>query len=139
MTALSETAVSNAYRAAAAGEGLILWRNNVGVLRDRHDRPVRYGLANDSKALNDQLKSADLIGWRTVTITPDMVGKKVAVFVSREAKKQGWEYSATPAELAQMRWAEMIARAGGDAGFVSLTADDRYSILTPPSQGFLRP
>jgi len=30
--------------------------------------------------------SGDLIGWRTVTITPDMVGKPIAQFLSIEVK-----------------------------------------------------
>lgn len=30
--------------------------------------------------------SSDMIGWKSVTITPDMVGKKVAIFQSIEIK-----------------------------------------------------
>ena len=30
--------------------------------------------------------SGDLIGWRTVTVTPDMVGKPIAQFLSIEVK-----------------------------------------------------
>jgi hypothetical protein len=31
----------------------------------------------------------DLCGWESITITPDMVGKKVAVFVGEEVKMTG--------------------------------------------------
>lgn len=31
----------------------------------------------------------DLAGWKTVTITPDMVGKKIAVFQGKEVKATG--------------------------------------------------
>ena len=47
---------------------LRIFRNQVGQLPDpRTGRPVQFGLARGS---------ADLIGWRTVTITPDMVGDR---------------------------------------------------------------
>ena len=51
----SEAAVSNDVRLVAARAGTRLWRNNVGVLEDKTGRPVRSGLANDSKALNGML------------------------------------------------------------------------------------
>ena len=47
---------------------LRIFRNQVGQLPDpRTGRPVQFGLARGS---------AYLIGWRTVTITPDMVGDR---------------------------------------------------------------
>lgn len=51
-----------------------IFRNNTGF--DATNK-VRYGLVTGS---------SDLIGWQTVTITPDMVGKQVAVFVALEVK-----------------------------------------------------
>lgn len=44
------------------------------VLRSGRLRKVRAGLEVPG--------SSDLIGWHTVTITPDMVGKRVAIFFS---------------------------------------------------------
>lgn len=114
---LSEGAVQNRVRLEAASKGVRLFRNNVGVLKDDTGRPVRYGLANDSKAINEVIKSADLIGWRAVTITPYHVGGRIAQFVSREVKEVGWAYSGTPREEAQKRWALMAAADGADAGF----------------------
>ncbi len=96
-----------------------LWRNNVGVLLDATGRPVRYGLANESPAMNAALKSSDLIGWRTVTVTPDMVGRQLAVFVSREVKAAGWTYRGDARETAQKAWIDLVAGAGGDAAFAS--------------------
>lgn len=60
---MAESNVQNAVRLAAARQGIHLWRNNVGVLLDRRGVPVRYGLANESKQMNQVLKSGDLIGW----------------------------------------------------------------------------
>jgi len=84
---------------------------------------VRYGLANDSKQLGDQLKSGDLIGWRMVVIDASMVGKCIAQFVSVECKSGDW----TPppvdtkdeAAAAQYRWAELVNSEGGYAIFIN--------------------
>jgi hypothetical protein len=52
--------------------------------------------------------SGDLIGWRTITITPDMVGKPIAQFLSIEVK--------TPTGRVrpdQRNWLDQINAAGG--------------------------
>jgi hypothetical protein len=113
----SEAAVQAQVRLEAARKGLKLWRNNVGVLRDERNVPVRYGLANDSKRLNETVKSGDLIGWRSVLITPAHVGSLIAQFVSRECKRPDWKYSGDDHERAQLRWAEVVTADGGDAAF----------------------
>lgn len=105
--------------------GARLWRNNSGQLFDQHGRPVRYGLANDTKQLNEQIKSGDLIGWYPRLITPDMVGGVFAQFVSIEAKPDGWKMPGATAQgeaakraRAQARWAKMVREEGGLAGFM---------------------
>jgi hypothetical protein len=115
----SEAAVQAQIRLEAARKGLRLWRNNVGVLKDERGVPVRYGLGNDSKQLNAVIKSGDLIGWRPVLITPEMVGSTIAQFVSRECKRVGWSYKGDEHERAQLKWAEIIVADGGDACFAS--------------------
>lgn len=115
----SEAAVQAAVRLEAARKGVKLWRNNVGVLLDSRGAPVRYGLANDSKRLNAACKSADLIGWRPVLITSAHLGTRLAQFVSRECKKQGWKWSGDPHEQAQMKWLQAVVSDGGDAKFTS--------------------
>jgi hypothetical protein len=57
-----------------------LWRNNCGSLQDKHGRWVKFGVANPG--------GADLIGFKTVTVTKDMVGKRLAVFVALEVKQK---------------------------------------------------
>ena len=54
-----------------------VWRNNVGGYYDARGVYVSYGLAKGS---------ADLIGLVQVTITPEMVGRTVALFLSDEIK-----------------------------------------------------
>lgn len=115
--AKSEAYVQSLVRLEAPHKGVTLWRNNVGVLKDRTGRPVRYGLANDNPALNDEVKSADLIGWRRVHIGAHHVGLYIAQFVSRECKEPGWTYSGTNHERAQLKWADFVIRDGGDAKF----------------------
>ena len=114
---LTESHVQTAVRLEAAAKGLLIWRNNVGALKDENGRVVRYGLANDSKAVNDRIKSGDLIGVRPLLVSSDMVGHVVGQFVSREVKAPGWHYSAQPREVAQLRWIELVASVGGDAKF----------------------
>ena len=73
----SEQTIQQQIRIACSRGQTRLFRNNTGTLRDQHGRPVQFGLCKGS---------ADLIGWRTITITPEMVGQQVAVFASIEVK-----------------------------------------------------
>jgi len=116
-TGVSEGAVSSVVRLEAARKGIKLWRNNVGALLDARGVPVRYGLANDSAALNKVLKSSDLIGWRPVLITPAHVGLVIGQTVLRETKRVGWQYSGTDHEKAQLAWLTLGVAGGCDAAF----------------------
>ena len=113
----SEAAVQAAVRLEAARKGVRLFRNNVGALVDSRGVPVRYGLANDSKQVNEVMKSADLIGWRPLLIEHRHVGTVVAQFVSREVKAVGWHYTGSDREPAQLAWAQLVTSGGGDAAF----------------------
>ena len=85
-------------------------------VKDERGVPIRFGLANTSKAVNGELKSGDLIGIRPVLITPDMVGKVIGQFVSRECKESHWKYNPRDTrDVAQGRWAALVNSLGGDA------------------------
>lgn len=115
---MSEALAQSIIRRDAHLHALKLFRNNVGVLKNEDGRPVRYGLANDSAALNRRIKSGDLIGWRRVLITPAHVGMTLAQFSSIECKPDGWTYNPRdPHEVAQARWAELVNNEGGHAYF----------------------
>jgi len=114
-----EAVVQNAVRIDASNEGWYMCRNNVGVLKDKHGRPVRYGLANDTPSMNKVLKSGDLIGIKPVLITPQHVGQTIGQFASLECKEAGWRYTATEHEKAQQSWIKLILSRGGYAKFTT--------------------
>ena len=111
----SEQSIQQHIRLTCSTGATRLFRNNTGTLRDQHGRPVSFGLCKGS---------ADLIGWRTVTITPEMVGQQVAVFTSIEVK--------TPTgrvKPEQQQWLDAVQAAGGIAG-VARSVEDALRITT---------
>jgi len=117
---MSESGVQSRVRLEAAQKGVYLWRNNVGAGKlAEGGRFIRFGLANDSAALNKAVKSGDLIGGRPILITQAMVGRRVLQFYSREIKRADWHYTGTLEECAQLQWATLINGLGGDARIVN--------------------
>ena len=87
-----------------------LFRNQVGSLPDpRTGRLVTFGLARGS---------ADLIGWRTVMVTPDMIGQRLAVFTSIEVKIPTGRIRPE-----QQAWLGAVHGAGGIAGVARSVPD----------------
>lgn len=115
----SEADVQNRIRLEASRVGARLWRNNLGAGIMEDGTFVRWGLCNDSKQMNDKIKSADLIGLRPVVITPAHVGLTFGLFVAREVKHGGWRYTGNKHEAAQLQFLELVAALGGDAAFVT--------------------
>jgi len=112
---VTEQQIQQQIRIACGTGDTRLFRNNTGTLRDQHGRTVQFGLCKGS---------ADLIGWRTVTVTPDMVGAQVAVFLSIEVK--------TPTgrlRPEQQQWLDAVQAAGGIAG-VARSVEDALRIVT---------
>jgi len=111
----SEQQIQQQIRIACSTGDTRLFRNNTGTLRDQHGRPVQFGLCKGS---------ADLIGWRTVTVTPDMVGQRIAVFTSIEVKTPTGRLGPE-----QQQWLDAVQAAGGIAG-VARSVDDALRIVT---------
>ncbi len=115
----SEAWAQSVVRLEASEKGVKLFRNNVGVLEDKTGRPVRYGLGNDSPKMNEVIKSGDLIGLKSVIITPAMIGHRFGQFVSVECKSPGWQFTGTSREKAQLAWANLVNSMGGMACFAT--------------------
>ena len=98
----SEQVIQQEIRLACSIGSCRLFRNNTGTLRDINGRPVTFGLCKGS---------ADLIGWRTVTVTPEMVGQQIAVFTSIEVKAATGRIRPE-----QQQWLNAVRAAGGIAG-----------------------
>lgn len=89
-------------------------------MRDRNGRPVAYGLGSEGgRALPG---TSDAIGLHSLTISPEMVGRQIAVFVAIEAKDQG---RLTPQQRAFLL---NVHRLGGIAG-CARSVDDARRIL----------
>jgi hypothetical protein len=121
--ATTEQGASKHLALQAAQAGDVLWRNNVGATKAKcpecgyQTAPVRYGIANDTPAMNKLTKSSDRIGIRRVVIQPEHVGHTIGQFTAREVKKPGWKYTGTEREQAQLRFIELVTSMGGDACF----------------------
>jgi len=109
----SEAWVQQQRRLQLARCGGLSWRNNVGAYRDDRGAMVRYGLCNDSKELNQRIKSSDLIEIVPVLIGPEHLGTTIGQFSATECKEQGWRYTATPHEQAQLAFGELVLSRGG--------------------------
>lgn len=120
---MSEIDLQRTIQLELSSADIRLFRNNVGeawqggnfTIRDGrlvsgHARRVAYGLA---------VGSSDLIGPRSVIITPQMVGRRVALFGAIETKaKRGL----TPE---QRNFIDMVNSLGGCAGFARSIEDAR--------------
>jgi hypothetical protein len=98
----------------------ILFRNNSGACKDETGRVIRYGLCNTSAKQNEKLKSSDLIGITMVVVTPDMVGKCLAVFTAIEVKREDWKPPLNDKRyMAQRNFIDFVISRGGLAGFAN--------------------
>jgi hypothetical protein len=116
----SEQTIQQHIRIACSTGDTRLFRNNTGTLKDQNGRPVQFGLCKGS---------ADLIGWKRVTVTEDMVGSTVAVFLSIEVKTATGRLRPE-----QQQWLDAVQAAGGIAG-VARSASDAETLLRDVAQG----
>ena len=111
---MAEQAIQQRIRLAVSRGRVRLWRNNTGRLRDERGQLVTFGLCPGS---------ADLIGYRSMVVTPDMVGQTVAVFAAVEVKAPTGR--PTPEQTA---FIEHIRAAGGLAG-IARSVEEAEQIL----------
>jgi hypothetical protein len=116
---VSEAAVQQQIRLEAGRRGVALFRNNNGACMDEDGRMIRYGLANDSPAMNKTLKSSDLIGITPHVVAVADVGSTIGVFTSIEVKRAGWAFRGNNREQAQLAWIQLVKKLGGRAMFAT--------------------
>lgn len=114
-----QTIQQNIRLALGTRPDLKLFRNNTGAFADANGRMVQFGLCKGS---------ADLIGWRIVTITPDMVGQQMAIFASIEVKTPTGKLRPE-----QKQWLKVVQASGGIAG-VARSVEDAVTIFSPNRQ-----
>ena len=107
--------------------GARLYKNNSGVAYTADSRPVFFGLGNEGKKDDDDIRTPDEVGYTVVTVTPEMVGKQIAVFTCFDAKKLGFvvkpNYAKGTREFGQQKFFDRVLRDNGIAGFASCAAD----------------
>jgi hypothetical protein len=86
------------------------------IVTIENPRPFHGGLCKGS---------SDLIGWRSIRITPEMVGLDVAVFVAIECKTETGKATAE-----QVNFIERVRLAGGLAG-IARSVEDALKIISP--------
>jgi hypothetical protein len=118
----SEQQIQQEIRIACSNGDTRLFRNNTGTLKDQSGRPVSFGLCKGS---------ADLIGWTTRTITPEMVGQQVAVFTSIEVKTATGRLRPE-----QQQWLDAVQAAGGIAG-VARSVEDAQGLTMVANGGIV--
>ena len=104
-----ESSVNDAIYSLYKNHPLVsLYRNNRGVAQ-YGNKMVRYGVGPNG--------AGDWIGYRILTITQDMVGQRIAQFVSLESKRPG-----EIPDIYQAKWAERVNADGGCAGWADSAA-----------------
>ena len=99
----------------ACGRGTVrLWRNNTGALVDQQGRFVRFGLCKGS---------SDLIGLRSLHVTPEMVGQRLAQFVALEVKTVNGTVSTE-----QRAFLQLVQQLGG-LGAVCRSIEEARTVL----------
>ena len=114
---MNETAIQQHIRLALGRlRHVRMFRNNVGKLPDpRTGRWVEFGVGGTG--------AADLLGWRTVTVTPEMVGQRLAQFVSLEVKT-----ATGRVRPEQENWRRVVQEAGGVAAVVRSVEDAQRAL-----------
>lgn len=85
-----------------------------GDILIQNGRPLHAGLCEGS---------SDLIGWTERTVTPEMVGKKVAIFTAVEVKTDAGRVTAQ-----QLNFISRVRQAGGIAGIARSPEEARNLI-----------
>lgn len=112
---MKESNILKTIMLALSNFGLIILRNNVGAAFNKAGNLIKFGVGGKG--------GSDLIGIHTVTITPEMVGQKIGVFVAIEVKTPTGRLTKE-----QENFINAIRNAGGIAG-VARSVEDALDLL----------
>ena len=123
---MSEHAIQNEIRLGISGKAT-MFRNNVGTAWIGDATKLKDGsvLIRNARRLHAGLceGSSDLIGWRSLIITPEMVGERIAVFAALEVKSKTGRATA-----GQKNFCDRVIQAGGLAGIVKSLDDAKKAL-----------
>lgn len=112
---MTESEIQENIRAALNTGDTRAWRNNIAKVK-LGSRWVNFGIPGNG--------GSDLLGLHTITITPEMVGRRVAVFLAVECKSQKGRATAD-----QSAFIHFIRKAGGIAG-VARSPEEALTLIT---------
>lgn len=126
----SDTSFLNTLLIAISRGSTRMFRNSVGLgwigKTERVTKPIQMlvypgdVVIRKARALHAGLVkgSGDIVGYKSIVIQPEDVGKRIAVFVSMEAKEGTGRMSPE-----QKNWRDQVQAAGGIAGEVRSVED----------------
>lgn len=115
---MTESEIQAQIRLALNSGDVRTFRNHTGAVKcARTGHFHRFGIPSSGGG-------SDLIGFKTVTITPDMVGQRVALFVAIEVKTDSGRISP-----AQQTFIDFVLSRGGIAG-IARTLSDAKKIIS---------
>lgn len=112
---MKESQIQNEIRAACNTGKTRAWRNNIGSAVI-HGGRVTFGIPGPG--------GSDLIGMHSMTITPEMVGGRVAVFTAIECKSAKGKPTAE-----QASFINFVSAMGGIAG-VARSSDEALNLIS---------
>lgn len=111
---MKESEIQEHIRAACNTGNTRAWRNNIAKLNVR-GRWINYGIPGPG--------GSDLLGLHTLTVTPDHVGCRVAVFTAIECKNAGGRIRPE-----QQNFIDFVKKYGGIAG-IARSPNEALSII----------
>lgn len=116
----TENTVQDGCRLLIQKSGGILLRNNSGAMKLPDGRFLRWGLGNDSTAMNKKRKSSDLIGITPMLIKQHHIGRTIGVFTAIECKASDWVFrESCERSVAQLKFMQLVVDRGGISSFIN--------------------
>ena len=113
---MKETPILKRIMLACSTGSVRLWRNNCGALQDKTGRWVNFGIASPG--------GSDLIGFKTITVGPEHLGKRLAGFAAIECKSKSGRIREK-----QQIFIDNVKLRGGLAG-IARSVEEAKKVLT---------